>query len=71
MIAGGMTVIQAIAAATATAALSLGMADLIGSIRQGKQADLLLVDGDPTTDISALSRVRMVMQAGRIVYKMG
>lgn len=71
MIAGGMTVIQAIAAATATAALSLGMADLIGSIRQGKQADLLLVDGDPTTDISALSRVRMVMQAGRIVFKMG
>jgi len=45
------------------------MADRIGSIRKGKQADLLVVDGDPTTDISALSRVRMVMQAGRVVYR--
>ena len=69
MVAGGMTAIQAIKAATATAAQALGMADRIGSIRQGKQADLLVVDGDPTTDISALARVRMVMQAGRVVYR--
>ena len=54
--------------ATATASRALGMADRIGSIRKGKQADLLVVDGDPTTDMSALSRVRMVMQAGRVVY---
>ena len=69
MIAGGMTAIQAIMAATATASRALGMAAQIGSIRKGKQADLLVVDGDPTADISALSRVRMVMQAGRIVYR--
>ena len=69
MIAGGMTAIQAIMAATATASRALGMADRIGSIRKGKQADLLVVDGDPTTDISALARVRMVMQAGRVVYR--
>ena len=68
MVAGGMTAIQAITAATATAAQALGMADRIGSIRKGKQADLLVVDGDPTTDISALARVRMVMHAGRVVY---
>ena len=69
MIAGGMTAIQAITAATVTASRALGMAARIGSIRRGKQADLLVVDGDPTADISALSRVRMVMQAGRIVYR--
>ncbi|MGD9063222.1 MAG: amidohydrolase family protein [Desulfobacterales bacterium] len=69
MVAGGMTAIQAITAATATAARALGMADRIGSIRKGKQADLLVVDGDPTTDISALARVRMVMRAGRIIYR--
>jgi imidazolonepropionase-like amidohydrolase len=45
------------------------MADRIGSIRKGKQADLLIVDGDPTSDISALAHVRMVMQAGRMVYR--
>jgi len=32
-----------------------------------EQADLLVVDGNPAEDISALARVRMVMQAGRIV----
>jgi imidazolonepropionase-like amidohydrolase len=69
MAAGGMTAIEAITAATATAAQALGMADRIGSIRKGKQADLLVVDGDPTANISALARVRMVMQAGRVVYR--
>ncbi|MCP4622965.1 MAG: amidohydrolase family protein [bacterium] len=69
MMAGGMTAMQAIAAATCTAARALGMEERIGSIQPGKQADLVVVEGDPTTDISVLSRVRMVMQAGRIVSK--
>ena len=69
MMSGGMTAIQAITAATATPARMLGLEDQIGSIQPGKQADLLVVDGNPTEDISALSRVRMVMQAGRIVFK--
>jgi imidazolonepropionase-like amidohydrolase len=69
MTAGGMTAIQAMAAATRTAARALGVLDRIGSIQPGKQADLLVVDGDPTADIAALSRVRLVMQAGRIVFE--
>ena len=69
MMTGGMTAMQAIAAATRSAARALGMEDQIGSIQPGKQADLLVVDGDPTTNISALSRIRLVMQAGRIVYE--
>jgi imidazolonepropionase-like amidohydrolase len=69
MMSGGMTAMQAIAAATWAAARVLGMEDRIGSIQAGKQADLLVVDGDPTTDISALSRVRLVMLAGRIVFQ--
>ncbi len=67
MTTGGMTAMQAIAAATCIAARTLGMEDQIGSIQPGKQADLVVVDGDPTINISALSRVRMVIQAGRIV----
>ncbi len=69
MVEGGMSPVQAIAAATCSAAQSLNMSDTIGSIQPGKQADLFAVDGDPTRDISALSRVRMVMQAGRIVFQ--
>ena len=69
MMSGGMTAMQAIAAATASAARVLGLQGRIGSIQDGKQADLVVVDGDPTKDISALSRVRLVMQAGRIVFE--
>ena len=69
MMSGGMTAMQAIFAATRTAARSLGMENQIGSIQPGKQADLLVVDGDPPTDISALSRVRLVMLAGRTVFQ--
>ena len=69
MMSGGMTAMQAIIAATKTAAGMLRMEDQIGSIQPVKQADLLIVDGDPTTDLSTLSRVRLVMQAGRIVFE--
>ncbi len=69
MISGGMTAMQAIASATDSAALMLGLEDRIGSIQAGKQADLLIVDGNPIEDITALSRVRLVMQAGRIVFQ--
>lgn len=69
MMSGGMTAMQAIVAATRAAARALGREDQIGSIQPGKQADLLVVDGDPTTDISALSRVRLVMLAGRTIFQ--
>jgi imidazolonepropionase-like amidohydrolase len=69
MVDGGMSPLQAIGAATCHAAQALHLTDTIGSIQPGKQADLIAVDGDPTADISALSQVRMVMRAGRIVYR--
>ncbi|MEE4262998.1 MAG: amidohydrolase family protein [Desulfobacteraceae bacterium] len=68
MMSGGMNAVQAIAAATVSAARMLGLEDQIGSIQPGKQADLLVVDGNPIEDMAALSRVRLVMQAGRIVF---
>ena len=69
MMSGGMTAMQAITAATRSAARALGMEDRIGSIQPGKQADLVVVDGDPMEDITALSRIMMVMQAGQIVHE--
>jgi imidazolonepropionase-like amidohydrolase len=67
LVEGGMTPLQAIVAATRGAAEAVGLADTIGSIRIGKQADLIVVESDPTCDIAALSKPSLIQQAGRIV----
>jgi imidazolonepropionase-like amidohydrolase len=40
-----------------------------GRLRPGLDADLLIVDGDPMTDITALGRPRMVIAGGRVAYR--
>jgi imidazolonepropionase-like amidohydrolase len=52
--------------ATSRAAELLGLADR-GTIEPGKRADLLVVEGDPTTELADLGRVRIVMRAGAVV----
>jgi imidazolonepropionase-like amidohydrolase len=59
---------DALVNATSLNAEALGMADRIGSIAPGQEADLIGVDGDPVKDITALRRVVFVMKGGR-VYK--
>ena len=61
----GFTPAQALAAATRISAEAIGLEDSIGTIEPGKMADIVAFDGDPTTDILALSRVVAVFQAGR------
>ena len=68
MTRGGMTPMQAIVSATKTAAEAMNLEDTIGSIRTGKQADLLVVEENPIEDIRALKKVRMVIKAGQVVY---
>ena len=62
----GMTPLQALRATTIDAATLLGAADRLGSIANGKFADLLILDGDPTRDITALRTIRIVMKGGRL-----
>jgi imidazolonepropionase-like amidohydrolase len=63
----GMSPIDALKSATSTAARVLHMETRIGRIREGLLADLVAVDGDPTTDITALRRVRLVLKGGQLV----
>lgn len=68
MIDAGMPVMEAIKAATISAAELLGMKDQLGSIEVGKLADIVAVDGDPIKDPQVFSKVIFVMKDG-VVYK--
>jgi imidazolonepropionase-like amidohydrolase len=62
----GMTPMQAIKAATSTAARLLGQETQLGAVAPGRHADLIAVAGDPLADIRALGDVRWVMKGGAI-----
>src|SRR6266567_2306285 len=68
MVKYGMTPMQAIQAATSSAADLLGHGTEIGSIKPGKYADLIAVAGDPLKDVGLLENVQFVMKDGK-VYK--
>jgi imidazolonepropionase-like amidohydrolase len=68
MVKYDMTPMQAIQAATSSAADLLGRADQIGSLKPGKCADVIAVAGDPLKDVSLLENVQFVMKDGK-VYK--
>lgn len=63
---GGMTPVEALAAGTREAARSLGMERDIGTLEQGKLADLVILAADPTRDIRNSEQVVQVMQGGRL-----
>lgn len=67
---GGQRAADAVRSATSIAAQSLGLADRIGALAPGLDADIIAVEGDPSADITALGRVRFVMRQG-VVYRGG
>jgi imidazolonepropionase-like amidohydrolase len=63
---GGMSSIEALAAATIVPARALGYDDDLGSLESGKLADLVVIDADVVADIYQSDKVEMVMLNGRL-----
>jgi imidazolonepropionase-like amidohydrolase len=68
MVEFGMTPVQALVAATSTSAVNFDLADELGTVAEGRLADLLLVEGDPTTSISAVRDVVLVLKGGAVAH---
>jgi imidazolonepropionase-like amidohydrolase len=63
----GMPAIEALRAGTAVDAELFGISAKVGTLEKGKIADIIAMDGDPTADITATSRVSFVMKEGTVV----
>jgi imidazolonepropionase-like amidohydrolase len=68
---GGMTAMQVLESATRITAEAIGFGHELGTLEPGKIADLIVVDGDPSRDVGALSRVQAVFKEGRLAYTAG
>ncbi|WP_109488858.1 amidohydrolase family protein [Occallatibacter savannae] len=64
LVEAGFTPLQAIHIATENGAVYLGRQDRIGTIAPGKQADLVLIKGDPSTKIEDIENVETIFKAG-------
>ena len=67
MVKFGMTPMQAIQASTINAATLLKQQEVLGSVSEGKKADIVGVKGNPLDDISLLENVGLVVKDGQIV----
>ena len=65
---------SSIIATTRTAAEAIGVADRVGTIEEGKIADIILIDGWPLENIDLLhdeDKIKMVMKEGKIIITRG
>ncbi|WP_375421913.1 amidohydrolase family protein [uncultured Sphingomonas sp.] len=65
----GMKLADVLIAATAGNARALHLSDRVGAVKPGLLADLVAVEGDPTSDIRAVRRVRLVIKGGQPVTR--
>lgn len=64
LVEAGLTPLEAIKVCTLNGAMYLNRSALVGSIAAGKQADLVLLDGDPSTTIGDIRKVEIVFKKG-------
>lgn len=68
---GGMAPEAVLRAATADAARAIGLGHVLGTLEPGKLADMVIVDGNPLADLSAVEEVEVVVQNGEVVFEAG
>ena len=67
LVLAGFSPLEAITAATGTAAVMLGAEASIGTVEEGKLADLVLLDANPLDNIQNTRRIWRVIKGGRVV----
>ncbi|HXV83402.1 MAG TPA: amidohydrolase family protein [Candidatus Binatia bacterium] len=67
LVSAGLSPMQAIKAATSVGANYLGKSDALGTVEEGKLADLIIIKGDPLTDITRTRQIETVIKDGAIV----
>jgi imidazolonepropionase-like amidohydrolase len=67
MVDYGMSAIEVLRAATSVNASAFGYGDKIGRVAPGLLADLIAVEGDPSTDIKIVRKVKLVMKDGKLL----
>jgi imidazolonepropionase-like amidohydrolase len=65
LVASGLSPLQALRAATVTAAEALNKDDQLGTLERGKFADMVVLDADPLQDAQNLKKIHLVVQGGK------
>ncbi len=69
MVKYGMKPMDVIVAATKNGAECIGIQDKVGTLAEGKTADIIALQGDPLQEIEAVKRVCFIMKGGSVFYK--
>jgi imidazolonepropionase-like amidohydrolase len=69
LVEAGLTNLEALQAATLNPALYLDASDSLGTVEEGRVADLVLLDANPLEDIRNTTRINAVMANGRLFYE--
>jgi imidazolonepropionase-like amidohydrolase len=64
----GMNFQQILASLTTNPAMRFGYSSHSGGVAPGMDADLVVLDGDPARDVTAFSKVRLVIRDGKVIY---
>lgn len=65
LVASGLSPLQALRAATLTAAEALGKDDQLGTVARGKLADMVVLDADPLQKVQNLRKIHLVVQGAK------
>jgi imidazolonepropionase-like amidohydrolase len=68
LVEGGLTPAQVLVAATKHGAEAINQGAELGTLEPGKLADIIVVDGDPLSDISAMANVTVVIRGGEVIH---